>query len=399
MSPVSLIPILPILGLALTTVYLVNKVMPIPITKGHYAAIDGLRGYLAFFVFLHHSSIWYFFIRYNNWGAPPSHVYNHLGPTSVDFFFMITAFLFFRKLMKGRLVGMNWLQLYVARVFRIMPVYLFAMSVLFVFVGVISGFVLHERRIDLGIQMLEWLAFMGPDMNGVGATGLIIAGVVGSLAFEWAFYFSLAIIGGMFFNIQVSNLFVVCTGLLLLFFLIIIEQYYPHGAVIRVLSFGGGIVAAFLIDNATVRRLAVSKLCSGIMIILLITAIGFFTSVDSLVPMICVMGAFIIIACGNTLFGLLTNATSRRLGQISYSIFMLHGLLLFLTFRLLLGSPRASAMSAISHWMVIAIIGVMVILISSLTYHYIEAPFMNAASGVSARLENIFKKKIKAIKL
>jgi peptidoglycan/LPS O-acetylase OafA/YrhL len=60
-----------------------------------YASLDGLRGYCAFFVFLHHASIWYSYLHTNSWAAPPSHFYNHLGQSGVAIFFMITGFLFF----------------------------------------------------------------------------------------------------------------------------------------------------------------------------------------------------------------------------------------------------------------------------------------------------------------
>ena len=110
------------------------------------------------------------------------------------------------------------------------------------------------------------------------------------------------------------------------------------------------------------------------------------------------MIAFVLIACGNTLFGLLTNATSRRLGQISYSIFILHGLLLFLTFGLLLRDVQIRSMSALGHWTVIAVISVVLVLLSSITYHYIEVPFIHAAPGIASRLRTIFNKDIKAVK-
>jgi hypothetical protein len=57
MSPTSLLPIVPILGLALMAMYAVGRIVKIPHEKGYNVAIDSLRGYLAFFVFLHHSCI------------------------------------------------------------------------------------------------------------------------------------------------------------------------------------------------------------------------------------------------------------------------------------------------------------------------------------------------------
>src|SRR5580698_9187138 len=115
MSPLSLIPILPIVGLALLTVSLVSKVVPVQVAEGHYANIDGMRGYLAFFVFLHHSSIWYLQLKYHYWGLPPSNLYSHFGPTSVAMFFMITAFLFCRKLLNAGTKGLDWPKLYIGR--------------------------------------------------------------------------------------------------------------------------------------------------------------------------------------------------------------------------------------------------------------------------------------------
>lgn len=39
---------------------------------GHYPIIDGLRGFLAFGVFVHHASIWYTFLKTRIWALPAS---------------------------------------------------------------------------------------------------------------------------------------------------------------------------------------------------------------------------------------------------------------------------------------------------------------------------------------
>ena len=161
--------------------------------------------------------------------------------------------------------------------------------------------------------------------------------------------------------------------------------------------FSGGIVAAFLVDSSHAKRLATGKLSSVLVLVLLTVVIGFFQSIDSLIPLICITIAFIGITCGNTMFGLLTNATSRRFGQISYSIFVLHGLVLFGTFQFLLSSSQARSWSAAEHWTVIAAVGVVLVLLSSLSYHYIEAPFMNAAASVATKLKIYVKKMSKQL--
>jgi peptidoglycan/LPS O-acetylase OafA/YrhL len=395
MSPVSLFPILPILLLALATMHLISKVIPIHTSQGHYDSIDGLRGYLALFVFLHHSTVWYFFLLYHRWSLPPSRTYHHFGPTSVSFFFMITAFLFFTKLLRARSGSMDWLKLYVGRVLRIYPLYLLVVFSFFLIVGIISNFTLH---VPFGIfisQVSRWLFFMTPDVNAINRTGIIIAGVIWSLAFEWIFYFSLSFIGVVFFKIKTSALTLVLTGILLVFFVIIVQQYYPYFALLRISSFSGGIVAAFLVKNPLVRKLAASKAASFLIILLLISAV-LFSPVDAyeqVLSLICMIFAFIGIACGNTLFGILTNITSRLLGQISYSIYLLHGIVLFLTFRFVIGFRTASALSPYYYWMVISGAAICLIIIASFSYYRVELPFINATSGVVERIKNFFGKR------
>jgi peptidoglycan/LPS O-acetylase OafA/YrhL len=391
MSPVSLVPILPIVLLALATMYLIGKTIRLHSPKGHYASIDGLRGYLAFFVFLHHSAIWYFFLRFHQWGSPPSRIYSHFGPTSVALFFMITGFLFFSKLLNARSGTMDWLKLYVSRVFRILPLYLVAMLALFTIVAILSGFMLHEPVFYLVAQLFQWLSFMEPDVNGINATRLILAGVVWSLAFEWLFYFSLAILGYSLFKIKTPVNVLIFTGIFLLFFIIVIYQFYPYLALQRMSPFLGGIAAAFLVRNPTLRRLAATKMASVLILLLLVMAVTFFATVYEIPSLICISLAFIIIACGNSLFGILTHNTSRLLGQISYSIYLLHGVLLFVAFRFVLGFPAASHFSPVLHWSIIAICGISLVIVCSFTYRFIELPFINAAPDAAARLEIYLK--------
>jgi peptidoglycan/LPS O-acetylase OafA/YrhL len=393
MSPVSLLPILPILLLALATMHLVGRVARIHPPRGHYASIDGLRGYLALFVFLHHSAIWYFFLRFHQWGFPPSRVYSHFGPTSVSLFFMITAFLFFSKLLNARSGTIDWLKLYTARVCRILPLYLFALFILFLVVAFMSGFALQESFANVINQLFQWLSFMEPDINGVNGTRLIVAGVVWSLAFEWLFYFSLAFIGFFLFKIKTSITILVFAGIFLLFFILVITQFYPYLALERLSPFLGGIAAAFLARDQRVRLLAASKGASILTLLLLVVAVLLFSTVHEFLSLLCVSTAFVGIACGNTLFGVLSHATSRLLGQISYSIYLLHGILLFLVFRFVLGFPRAGTLSPFLHWSIIAICSIILVIICSLTYHFIERPGINAAPGVASRLETYLQEK------
>ena len=125
--------------MALATVFLVGLLIKQPASEGRYATIDGLRGYLAFFVFLHHGTIWYFYLRTGMWEAPPSNLYNQFGQSSVALFFMITGFLFWTKLLEAPHKPIDWGRLFVSRVLRLMPLYLCAMLLVLLTVAILSN--------------------------------------------------------------------------------------------------------------------------------------------------------------------------------------------------------------------------------------------------------------------
>ena len=125
MDPTSLLPAIGAILLALATAALLPHIIQLPIASPpRYSTIDGLRGYLAFAVFLSHSSIWYFYLHFGRWDVPQSNFYTHLGQSSVTLFFMITGFLFWSKLLDGRVQPIDWSRLYLSRLFRLVPLYL-----------------------------------------------------------------------------------------------------------------------------------------------------------------------------------------------------------------------------------------------------------------------------------
>ncbi|MBV8468036.1 MAG: acyltransferase, partial [Burkholderiales bacterium] len=184
------------LALALLTSHLLRRRSAHPRPASRYQTIDGLRGYLAFGVFLHHAAIWQMYRQGGQWmlAAPASHGYLNFGRASVALFFMITAFLFCRRVLEARSQPIDWLHLYVSRLMRLAPVYGLAMLLLFIVVGVETRWTLAVPAAELGQQVLDWLlfGFAGmPDINGLHGTALVLASVVWSLAYEWLFYLAL----------------------------------------------------------------------------------------------------------------------------------------------------------------------------------------------------------------
>ena len=152
--------------------------------------IDGLRGYLAAGVVLHHFYIAWEFEISGQWVAPDNVVFRHLGTVAVSFFFMITAYLFYGKILSSQ-GKLDWRRLYVGRVWRLWPMYAVSVAILLLIVATHTNFDTHESYQQLAWEVLDWLAFTipaAPDVNGYTDTASIVAGVTWTLRYEWLFY-------------------------------------------------------------------------------------------------------------------------------------------------------------------------------------------------------------------
>ena len=161
--------------------------------------LDGLRGFLALAVFFHHSSIYHGFLLGALWQLPPSRPYALMGQMGVAFFFMITGYLFWSRLIDEQ-GQTNWMRLYVGRVFRIGPLYLAAIAAMLLFVAIRTGLHLNLPVDQLAPQIGRWLELgfiVGPDVNLYGNTALILAGVTWTLHYEWIFYLALPLSGAV----------------------------------------------------------------------------------------------------------------------------------------------------------------------------------------------------------
>ena len=101
--------------------------------SGRYGTLDGLRGYLALSVVFHHYVITWYWKVGGSWGRPPEDYFQNYGKIGVAIFFMITGFLFISKVM-GSAGKLNWFMLYESRIFRIFPLYIFAVAIISVVV-------------------------------------------------------------------------------------------------------------------------------------------------------------------------------------------------------------------------------------------------------------------------
>lgn len=364
---------LPILFLFLfISIFVTNKIIKIDLPLVKYAEIDGLRGYLAFFVFLHHSYIWSVFLKTNNWEEPKSNLFNQFGQTSVALFFMITAFLFIIKLITAKNNSINWIDYIKSRFFRLFPAYFVSVIIVFLIVVIISNFQTNNSILSNFKNCISWIFFTigGPnDINNIPNTYLIDAGVTWSLPYEWLYYLILPLIA-LLFKINVSIKILI--SYLLAFIAIAVIN---HVTLKQFTPFLGGIITALVIHKKTINFK--NKNYSFVLLLLIFILIYFFNNGKDVFPLALSTLIFIIIASGNSFFNILSNSFSRLLGQITYSLYLFHGIVLFIVFKFVIGYNQVAQFSDNKYWITITCCIFPIVLISQISYKYIELPFIN----------------------
>jgi len=108
------------------------------------------------------------------------------------------------------------------------------------------------------------------------------------------------------------------------------------------------------------------------------------TAYDTL-PALGLTGCFFLIISGADIFGLLTSRPARRMGDVSYSIYLLQGLVMTLVFRI--PAMRHFALqSSLTHWIAMCGCSVALLLTSMLTYRFIERSGIDWGKYVAKRL-------------
>lgn len=384
MSPVSALPALLALLSAVGTCFIITRLCGPPLEHGRFASIDGLRGYLALFVFFSHGCLWYFYLRDGLWMVPPSRLYTHMGESSVAMFFMITGFLFFSKIISAQGRGLDWTRLFVSRLLRLAPLYLFAMLWMFAIVAWLSEGEIRESTFLLAKHAVEWLAFCvvgGPNLNAVKSTLAITAGVTWSLQYEWFFYCALPALA-LCLRVIPPLRYIVLGLLAALAFPYLGPKIY------NLLAFAGGISAALLSRAPEFRKFCSLRVASFIVIGCILAAVGLYPTVHESCPLLLLSIAFALIACGNSLFGIFVHPVSRTLGQMAYSLYLLHGIALFVVFNFVVGLRSSRDLSPTGHWMLVIGVTPVLVALCYATFRLIEHPAMRRTDDVMAWLRS-----------
>lgn len=338
-----------------------------PQAHGRTSPLDALRGILATGVVCHHMVITYLWKTAGEWAPPQSDVLSNLGYVPVSLFFMITGFLFFAKVYQRTT---DWLDIFTSRVLRIMPLYI-AVVVLVMVLSIVQA---HNSPVGLQQlfkELFKWLLFSGGPFAGFPDSNIMTAGAHWTLRYEWLFYLTLPVLAalcnrtfyGLYTLLGLLVAGVTVAGMLL-------GSIRPMLALLFVAGF-----VPVLIKRHRPQWLEVlnTPLMAVVALLMLIDAMAlpsftFLQIITLAVP-------FMIMASGNDLFGLLANRGLKALGEISYSLYLTHGTILYLAFTVL-GLFSFEGKSLTDFIAFYPLLLGAAALVSIVTYRLLEKPFM-----------------------
>ena len=383
-------------GLTATLVYVVAFILfvgfswvparwiGLPAPTGRNVNLDGLRGLAALGVFFHHFALTYRYHQTGRWELTPSHLYNISGQGAVIIFFMITGYLFWGKI--SRAEGRpDWRSLYLSRLFRLAPLY-WLVVVYVVAVALLSTAGAPINWGGLGNQVLSWVLFQQQDIHGFHNTWMSIAGVNWTLIYEWTFYFLLPVLAALYLVARRSPW---VTVLLLAVGLIVTIQGFNLFTLTSSGSFLyfilGGLTYSWG-QNPRLKGLikaASHPAAAAVPVVALTILLVFYPEAYGLPQALLMFLVFAPIAWGCSLGGLLKIRPIRLLGEISYSVYLLQGVVLYVAFTILWPTFFARPRSVGVVFTALFVSGVVLILLSTLTFRLVEAPFIRWGKRVA----------------
>ena len=333
--------------------------------RSRHETLDGLRGVLALGVLFQHAVTNYAYYQTGIWQITPERFYRHAGGEAVILFFMITSFLYWSKAISSK-GNVTPGRLYKSRFKRLAPMYLFSACIVTVAALVQTQFIIASWPGFIN-NMLSWLTLglvTTTSVNGVNIIP-INAGIHWTLHFEWVFYlllpFTALVLRGRWWK-----LLVVPIG--------IITFMLPGWGYWIIFYFG--VLAAHIVHEYPRMEIAKRKWFGiipilGVMLVYVMSYKPY--SVPQYAVSLIVLLSFIY---GNSLFGLLKTRAAIFLGTISYSVYLMHGIVLYAVLGLTHVFVPVASLGAYTFWSLILLSGLLTVLVSAWTYRYVEHPFL-----------------------
>lgn len=305
------------LSILVVTIFATSKLLGITPEKHKFASLDGLRGICAGLVTIFHlywraggEADTYWSLDYITLSNVKRAIYMS-GELSVGIFFMLSAFLFFRKALSDSFDIKGF------TLSRIMRIYPPVIAVLFIIY-------LVTFLINPGTHTPVWDWFMPSlpfffDAPGVMINGFSLqiatSGVFWTLVWELRLYLVIPLLYLIMKTIKYKKSFIISLMACVLFYKYQIkeEQYLSY-----IMYFLAGFLVAAIQSNKRPSDL--------ICLILLFTAIYFTRHAYNTTTPLYMFIVFYTIKCGCDYFGLLTSLPVTLLGTCSFSLYLVHGI-------------------------------------------------------------------------
>ena len=324
-------------------------------------------------VAMHHAALSRSWLMTGEWGDARSPVLQLCAPAGVILFFMLTGHLFWSKarVADGR---MNPFKLWRGRLYRIGPLYLFSLLLVLLVAAIQTGG--HWLALENWKPLLRLFALGALSWHNVGPVNLgeYNAGVVWTLWYEWAFYLALPFIAWLAVGRKTVGVAMVVYALT--FVALWFNLNLQPG-----LFFILGMLCPVLLENQPLRSQLVRPAAAGLAALAALSLCwlgrGYLsTKLPSISLAAALFPLFLVAAAGNSFFGFLTHRAIRCLGAISFSLYLLHGVVFRLVFRLLKTAGWTDWPQP-DYWLVIIAAAVATTLLCAATYRWIEYPFLS----------------------
>jgi peptidoglycan/LPS O-acetylase OafA/YrhL len=337
--------------------------------------LDGLRGLAALMVAGHHAALCRTWLETGDFGNAHSWLPQNFGPIGVILFFMLTGYLFWGKARAGK-GWLNPLRLWRGRIYRIAPLYFFSLIL-----------ILIVATVDVGGQWLSatnWSSLLR--LLGLGAwrwhavgnmyPGEYAANVIWTLWFEWRFYLILPFIAWLALGPKIGGLTFALYVLVAAGFGF--DLFEPTG-----LYFILGMLCSELIQTQPIRAplqrpmAAAAAILTGAGLCYLVRDQLPSSGPSDLLALAC-FPVFMVVAAGNMLFGLLVHPAIRCLGAISFSLYLLHGIVFIFVSREL-KRMNLNHLAPLEFWLSFTAVAIGITCLCAATYRWIEFPFLSAS--------------------
>jgi len=353
-----------------------------PAVRGKFQPyMEGMRGLLALEIFIIHCAEQYN-IHHGGGHWPKYDFHKQIGASAVTYFFFMTGYLLWKGLLDNpNFSGARFLR---GRFYRTFPAYFVAISLVFALAVAKAGFHLRVPLWKFGASYLLWVMFGlpysvaingYPDLVGLGA------GVMWTLQVDWLYYLIFPCL--VWFSRKNWRLLLLILAGTAGYQALLHYPPASHGNLNRLEAFFAffctcifvGMVLAVIKARYPAWPWARTHAASALAVGWLLAVECFVVPHWGLVESLLLVPPFVLVTYGNDFFGLFSTRPALLLGRVSYSIYLLHAIVLIVCLHFLRPVLNIGALGQAQFWALMAPLGMFTLWVSMVSHRFIEAPF------------------------